>query len=56
MSIVEGNAGPDIDKKVREDLVNLRTIHMEYDMFSVSTNPHLFRLCVVIFRCSMFHV
>jgi len=36
-STVEGNAGPEIDKKVREDLVNMRTVHMEYDIFSVST-------------------
>lgn len=33
---VQGNAGPEIDRKVREDLVNLRTIHMEYDLYSVS--------------------
>jgi len=34
--IVDGNAGPEIDRKVRVDLVNLRTIHMEYDPCSVS--------------------
>lgn len=31
---VEGNAGPEIDRVVRRDLINLRTFHMEYDMCS----------------------
>ncbi|KEH30782.1 hypothetical protein MTR_4g082235 [Medicago truncatula] len=29
---VEGNAGPEIDRVVRRDLINLRIFHMEYDM------------------------
>lgn len=30
---VEGNAGPDIDRKVRRDLINM--FHMEYDICRV---------------------
>lgn len=33
---VEGNAGPEIDRVVRRDLINLRSFHMEYDMCYVS--------------------
>ena len=35
---VQGNAGPEIDRRVRVDLVNLRTVHMEYDPCSVSAS------------------
>jgi hypothetical protein len=40
---VEGNAGPEIDRVVRRDLINLRTFHMEYDMCSVSC--YTIKLC-----------
>jgi len=33
---VQGNAGPEVDNNVKEDLVNMRTFHMEYDCGSVS--------------------
>lgn len=31
---VQGNAGPEVDRAVKQDLVNMRTIHMEYDCCS----------------------
>jgi len=33
---VRVNSGPEVERKAREGLVNMRTFHMEYDICSVS--------------------
>ena len=43
----QGNASPEVDNKVRVDLVNLMTYHMEYDICSVSG----YALCLAVFNC-----
>jgi hypothetical protein len=49
LSVVVGNAGPDIDNKVRKDLINMRTFHLEYDVCSVSVDVYPFFLSIFVF-------